>query len=247
MLTTKKNALMALILLMAVVLTYVVAWTRPQLCSLMLGTERQIAATPREDFRAERLAIEIGRGVVADQQVYDRLTTELSIIRTLEPAVDSVKYHPTDDGRTLLIKLNLLARALLHLGMYRQWDCLNAHYHAVSMDSASRGLFLLHLKGIYDMQRIADLYGRLSGVRFAEPNRFVTADTRNTLCVTAAHDTWHYVLYKNGVSDQLYYFVSTPVTSVKAVAHWRVPESSDAFETSKPDWVSKYWTAEACA
>lgn len=223
------------------------AWTRPRLCASMLGAPEDIALTPRADRRIEQLAIQVSKTITADSQTYDRLEADINAIRNLVPRLRELGYQPADDGKGVIVKLDLLARVLLRVGLYRQWDCLNEHYRLESIDRLSLpGSVLLSFKGTYDMQKVASIYNRLSGIERAEPNRLVTVGTSRTLCAAKRDGAWRYVFYEEIGARRLHYFSSASQGSVTAVDIWDIPESAEVADATRPSWVAQYWNAEAC-
>ena len=156
------------------------------------------------------------KGVTADQQIYSRLHSDIGAIRNLAPNLSGVQYHSADDGKGLIVKLKPLARVLLSF------------------------------KGMYDMPKVAHLYGMLSGVERAEPNLLVSTDMTWTLCATQVESTWHYVFYQKVGTGRLHHFASDRGGQVASLGVWDLPASSAEAESTQPTWVAQYWNQKAC-
>jgi hypothetical protein len=230
--------------LLVVLCYYAFVSASSRLCANLPGSPSDIASTPRGDRDVEQLAVRISDSVTANQKTYARLLKDITEIRNTKSTLREVRYQPGDDGSTLIVKMSGIARALLALGFYRKWDCLNAYYRVRSIDHRSlKGVVLLNFAGVYDLRRLAELYVQLPGIKRAEPNALILTDSRRNLCVTPDGESWHYVL-RDTVDRRLHYLVTTP-EDVLAIDTWLVPDSAREFE-SRPSWVEKYWNEIAC-
>src|SRR4051812_20947830 len=154
----------------------------------------QVAVTPRANVNLEQLALKFSDGVIADQDVYDRLVRDLGDIASSDPELADISYFPPDDGKSLLLVVEDETMASMTNGTYHDWDCLNDTYGEVSvrLSPGRQNLVELQLKGIYNLPELSRTYANLGGVLSASPA--VGGGGGSTICVTQQKDTWHYVL-----------------------------------------------------
>lgn len=209
------------------------------------GTAAEIAATPRSDENTELLALAVGDGVTADQAVYDRLVRDLAAIRSQEPAVASVRFFTSYDGRTLRLQARDAATAeAIRDGEYHEWDCLNEWYGLQSVDPppatppGSLGLSL-RLKGLYHLETVAADYAELDGIASAspayDPLPGAPAGTLPSLCVAIDGQTYRYFFdVAGGGPAETYYFTTDASGEVTFVGSVTL-----MLPTLPPDWYSQ--------
>jgi hypothetical protein len=169
------------------------------------GTAAEVAATPRADADAERLALVLGGGVTAWPWVYERVHEDLGSIRAQQPEVASVGFLPQIGTSSLTLWFQLDTDAQIQAGTYHAWDCLNQWYGA-SVKRASSGAVRLTLPGRYNMRRLLPEYAALPGLAIVDFDR---PDFGDSFCATVNGATFNYYVLLNA-SSTLYYFTSRP-------------------------------------
>jgi hypothetical protein len=170
------------------------------------------------------LALRLSTGIVADQDIYDRVVRDVTAIRTQSPDVAGIAYFPRQDGKSVELEPDAATFAAMQAGQYHAWDCLNQTYVLTNTAlNATKPPFAstveLTLKGIYDTSAVAAEYGKLTGVK-ASPGGSGVGDGP-TICVTRQAATWHYVFDQAGgdcpsgcTEHTFYHFTTTEDGSV---------------------------------
>src|SRR6185503_6473762 len=140
------------------------------------GNLADILASPRPDRGAEELALLLGTGVAADEQIYQRLHADLAAIRAADPLLASRDFRNIWwDSQSLVLALTTEAWQAINAGTYSEWNCLNAWYRGSKRmvgTLESNPWASLTFAGSLHPYRIAPDYAALQGVTFAEPNFF---------------------------------------------------------------------------
>lgn len=153
--------------------------------SSLVGTPEEIAQTPRAQYDIEIAALHLDNDLlVARQGTYDRILADVTAIRKTNSAIASTGMllpayislgYTYSSGHSLTLSIDRATYQEMQAGIYTDWDCLNNHYVLVGLDYtdvAGRpdynvpGVLAVdvHLKGVYNLDKIAALYGRLPGV-----------------------------------------------------------------------------------
>jgi len=221
-------------------------------CPPGLATATEIASTPRADFNLELLALKLSPGkVVADQAIYDRVVRDVGAIRALQPAIATVGFFPPNDGRTILLAMTREISEQMQRGDYHDWDCLNTTYGASTpfdFVSAFDSVFgvAIKLKGTYSIALLDLEYGRLPGVKSAEPG--VAGGDGPTICVTPGPTTWHYAFdaasgdCPGGCTEHHdWHFATEGDGTVTPLGSWNSQDGMPA-----PAWVAQYASRSVC-
>jgi hypothetical protein len=129
---------------------------------------------------------------------------------------------------------------LVKSGLYTEWDCLNRHFR-VSQIKLESDLAFLQFDGMYNLNRLGELYSGLEGVRFAEPNGHTYIERPASIFVMPDVDGWRYVLggaetcRTNDIECGFYYFIVSTDGIAKLVDAWR-PTPNPTPE-SEPHWL----------
>lgn len=203
-------------------------------CSSLIGVREELRLTPRADASIELLALSLSPGVTADQDIYQRLLRDLTLIKRMEPRLKNVHYRHRNDGKTLVLRFSDNASFLFARGKYPYWDCVNRHYRFESAQTISPGLVELRLGGIYDLEQLASLYARLPGVMHAQAQELNSIDDGATILVNREEDVWHYI-FRTPRSKAFYYFTTRSEQSPQQGGVWT------GRAATAPVWLKKYW------
>jgi len=167
-------------------------------CSSDLPDAEQLATTPRANTNLELLALKFSKGVVAEQEIYDRLVRDVALITAQNNSISEIAYFPPHDGKELLLIADARAFGEMQAGTYRAWDCLNDSYgvEAVSTNPGTLAFALLTLEGIYNLDLVSKQYAALPGIKSADPN--IGGGDGPTICVVREDSQWHYVFDRAG-------------------------------------------------
>jgi hypothetical protein len=203
------------------------------------GTAAEIAATPRADVAAERLALVLGGGFTAWPWLYDRLRTDMAAIRDQTPDLATIGFVPRFSESTLLLSFEPAVDAQILAGTYHAWDCLNQWYSARTERLDIISAIILILPGRYDMRRVLPDYAALPGIAQADisSNVFLVPYEAGTFCATVDGPTVHYYA-RPDLGMPVYYFTSQPGAAPLFRGRY-----SSATQEPAPLWVRD---AEAC-
>jgi len=219
-------------------------------CPPVRTTAEEISSTPREDTNLEQLAVRLSPGIVARQDIYDRLVKDVYAARAAVPDVATVKYWPLEDGRTLQFDVDVPTLEAMRDNRYNGWKCVNDAYGVESIDaqqlqsmppSLPHHPVLLKLKGIYALDRLATEYQAVLTTGSVKP--LGTTGDGPTICVTRKGELWHYVFSvargdcaAGCYATTAYYFTSkSPGGSPELQGKW---DSESG--TSAPTWWTDY-------
>ena len=171
------------------------------------------------------------------------MVADVKAIRAAEPALADVDYFAPNDGKTLLLTPNEVTFESIDPGDYSAWDCLNDFYGLESIEPNRATIgdshVLLTLKGLYNMNLVGEVYGKLPGIESVEANSF--GGDGPTICAQRSGSTIEYVVDRAGgdcpggcTTHDAHRFVSTAAGMIEAREVW----SPDMFETP-PDWFSR--------
>lgn len=214
----------------------------------VLGTPEEIAATPRDDVNLELLALYMGSGITASQQLYDRVRADVRLVRDLIPEVADVGFRPRDTGRELILELDAPTFAAVESGAYDGWDCLNDYYGFESSRVLSRNLryVVLRLKGIYDTTLLGRLYQALPGIVNAWPNSL--GGDSSTICGIADSSSAHHYFFVEAHGDCLAGCIYRDIRYLTARRPGVFPELQGRWSNEsgdpEPPWLGLYKQCE---
>jgi hypothetical protein len=217
-----------------------------------LATPEELASTPREDTNLEQLALRHSDGIVADQDVYDRVVRDITAIRDQAADIADIDYWPPNDGKSLLLVVDGSTWDAMQADSYTDWDCLLDGYPVTDIQYekyTSLDMFTvqIELRGIYRLDPIAAQFAGLTGVSSAEASMGIGDGP--TICLTQSDSVWHYVFDRAGgdcpagctTHAYAYFTVSSDGATIERVGAW-----SDGSSSPAPDWVTEYASREAC-
>jgi hypothetical protein len=204
-----------------------------------------MARTPRADANLESLALSLSEGITADDDNYTRLVRDIAAIRAVDPRMRTITYD-TPDNDELLVTPASSKQLLVKTGLYTEWDCLNRHFR-VNRIKVENDFAVLHFNGMYNLNRLGELYSGLEGVRYAEPDAHTYVERPASIYVMPEPDGWRYVFggaqtcRENDIECGFYYFVVSTGGIAKLVETWRpAPHNTPELE---PYWLKDAHTA----
>lgn len=214
-----------------------------------LATPEEIAVTPRDDEEAEGLAICLATGLVAFEEVYERLLTDLDAIRGAWPQLEEVEYRASPDLYDVWLRMELEVAEEVESGTYRDWDCIHSYFDAVRVNPVvpldDYAFVQVELEGRYDTDVLAEIYVGLRGVLEAEGARGPAGDSDGSnIGGLIDGGTYHYVFdYGDGdcPSGCVYHHYTYVVTETPGaptlIDTWdRGEGATDTGDA--PDWLS---------
>jgi hypothetical protein len=166
------------------------------------GNAADIAASPREDWIAEPVALFLDRTVAATQATYERVHADLAAIHTAHPELAggaSVYFAPftTND---FFLGVDAPTFAAMENGTYHAWDCLNAWYGVSGFkplpigDISDYVVPRLGYKVLYVPALLAD-YRALPGITSASVDGVLPPPLLPRMGVCAAHGAGDEIAY----------------------------------------------------
>jgi hypothetical protein len=210
-----------------------------------------VSQTPRADQNLELFALAHSDGIVADQDVYDRIVRDVTSMRELEPLVANIDYFARYGANTLRLQVSADTLNRMEHGDYSAWDCLNSTYRVTDIDFElftiiNRNDAILTFAGVYDYERLGALYAILPEILSSQPA--ILLGDGPTICLTTSPDTWHYVFDRAGgdcpagcTEHDYYHFASSSDGTVEQLESWHFD-----YEATAPSWVAQYASREAC-
>ncbi len=177
---------------------------KPPRCGLvpLLSTQALLRKSPRSDLDAERLALRLSEGLVADDDAYERIRGDLAAIRSVAKGKTVAKRswpHETTQGVTLKPKPEVLDA--LHAGTYRGLDCFNAWYGGRLLPTQPPIDFLfVQFDRWYFGEAIAQVYAQHPDIEWSGPGAFGGAGDDLRLCNENIGGTHRY-LFSHGSGD----------------------------------------------
>jgi hypothetical protein len=219
-------------------------------CGKDLATDAELALTPRVDTNLEQLAMLVSGRLVAGQEEYDRVVSDVSAIRDMRPDLREIGFRPTA-GQGLIVRGDEDTISGMEAGEYDAWDCLNERFRAKSMMFGTDIMGVpnrvrIEFDGIYRIDLLAERYARLPGIEDAA-EEYLVGDG-STICLTKGESEWHYVVDQGtgdcpaGCIDHDYsYFISTEDGAITPSGSWAERSGEPA-----PAWITDYVSDESC-
>ncbi len=178
-----------------------------------MGTYAEVHATPRPDERAEMGALELGGGLTARPEDYQRVRSDLAVIETKVPQLAGAFNHNFENAYELALILEVPYAYLVRQGIYHDWDCLNSWYGATARGYYHSGYAYVsvYFEGRFDLARLIDEYGELPGVISSGlPGHQYPPELPPSLqfCAKPQGDTFRY--FYSDLQGVAWYFTSTP-------------------------------------
>jgi hypothetical protein len=207
-------------------------------CPAPVGSLEELALTPRADPNLELLTFELEpNNVVASQATYDRLVSDVTAIRALRATLSDVAYLQHHDGRRIQLELRDAAGQAFVEGRYTAWACLNEAYEPRSVSMIGAWVSL-EFDGIYNLERIIELYQQLPGVTSGAWT--MGGLDGPTICVSREAERYEYVFHDTGEfcpepcpEHRAYHFASETSGQVTELATWDSTTGAPA-----PRWFS---------
>jgi hypothetical protein len=215
-------------------------------CPAAIGSAEEIALTPRADTNLELLALQLEpERITSDQATYERVVADIAAIRALAPELADIDYRPPHDGKTVNVWFDDITTQSIHDGDYSAWNCLNEFYGPATLTihefTITNDLMEIELKGIYDVDRLAQLYAQLPGAEGASSNGSIGGGP--TICAWRSGERYEYVIDRAGgdcpsgcTSHEAHHFASDPAGQVSALEVWQSPDSAPL---PAPEWYTR--------
>ncbi len=214
-------------------------------CSDYVGlvTPEEVAATPRDERDAEAIALCLTGGLIARQDVYDRVMADIDAIYAGDDSVVGMEVYHHYSGELMDFGVDDETFAQMKAGEYTAWDCANAYYGVERVTYLETLTFgTIEFKGYYNLGLLGEEYRALPGIVSTGPRTDYSDGPRIRGVIDGS--TYHYV-FDNRWGDCIdgcyygegrYYISSAPGTF----------ELIDAFEwgyepyTPPPDWFETH-------
>ena len=100
--------------------------------------------------------------------------------------------------------MNARKQLLFKWRLYTGWNCLNRHFRVNRITFQSGGYAVLEFNGRYNLDQLGELYSRLDGVRWAEPNLYAhLARAENSVSIYATPARMVGAMYSSGHAEQM--------------------------------------------
>jgi len=198
--------------------------------------------TPKEDEEAELMALCLSGELVAPDSLYEQISNDLRDIRdafgdTFQ-IIARIEFFPPWMAGQLMMSFEDSVVQQIRNGEYHAWDELNQEYQVVDIDTGLIdfiGLVVLTFNGRLHPWRLAELYEKLPGVRYASPN-FIYGDRPNVYARETGGGLSY--LFRNGWGDcpagciynEYWYFIFAG-NQPAFVGYWSPHQQSEP-----PDW-----------
>jgi hypothetical protein len=200
----------------------------------------------RENEEAELIALCLSGNISAPDTLYNRLLEDLTNIRSsygdMFTQVNAIRFRAPWVPSCIIIGFEPGTSQLVANRQYNAWDKLNEQYQVTEIDLSSikYDWVLLRFKGRLHPRRLSELYSKLSGVRYAEPN-FIIGDSSNIYPRQTTISGLTY-LFRNGwgdcfsgcISNEYWYFVAHELSETIFIGYWNPQQDS-----KEPDWWSE--------
>jgi hypothetical protein len=181
------------------------------------GSDAELARTPRADTGLEHMALIMGGGFTARQNVYDRVVADIAAIQAQQPALTEFSFEGFYAPDAVVLKVDAATAAQIRAGTYRGWDCLNERYSGIDNGiSAISPVVDVRFSGIYDILQIAQDYQTLPGVvdAWRDLRGMLPEDPLMRICGAVTGTTYHYYFANRTAFGTpplgTYYFTSEP-------------------------------------
>lgn len=197
------------------------------------------SGTPRSNEAAEILALEAGGELVAPLELHQRVTHELSVLRTYWPGQAHGYVVGCGVDSDLLVFMTDAGKQQVADGQYTAWDDYNDHLGLSGRVQKSYG-YKLTFSGLYNLATLRQEYGLLPEVRAVDSNGWVGGSV--DACLERfgdAADTHVYIFWQGsgdcqaGCINSLYYGFATDQSG--AMEYLGGYNGSG----SQPDWFAK--------
>ena len=169
----------------------------------MLGTQTEITQSPRADRAAERLALRTVDSLVAPEERYQRILSDLNAIRASIPSLSDADVFSSFGTRAVFLELTPEVTKAVAKGTYRGFDCLHAWYGAARVKAlTSVDRVIVYFRALYHPKRIRAAYGAHPDVLGTESNRAFGGGDDILLC-SASFGGAHRYIFQRGWGDCL--------------------------------------------
>ena len=189
---------------------------------------------------AQTIALCLSGELVAPESLSNRVCIDLAVIRSAFgdefKMIRGINFFPPWIEDCFILGFDDTTAKEVAEGEYHAWDQLNTQYQIWRIDTTNfYNHARLHFKGRLHPQRLAELYGVLPGVIYAEPIRF-DGDFPNVYARQTSHGMTYLFCYAEGdceagcIYNEYWYFTFEGDRPV-FVGHW-IPSPN----MQPPDW-----------
>ncbi len=217
---------------------------------LALADESDLALTPRANFDAEYLAMEASGEMVAPQQLYERVVTELAMIREQNSEVNgeencdltalncpiTVRTDWSSD-EPLVVGFDEEGQTKIESDTYTDWNELNQFFRMNPIQTILNSSFvILGSDAVVNIEKLSQEYAKLSHITSADPN-YLAGDS-NDICLSIEGEVHSYIFNEgfgdcpSGCISETYYGFSIDADgNLTQLGTWSNSESSE-----EPEW-----------
>lgn len=162
----------------------------PQPCGH--GNAADLAASPRADDDAEKLALTLDGGVAATTATYDRVRADLAAIVAGAPGLGNHSFLERYDTQSLIVALDTDTS---HFPGGPDWECLNRWYGVTSIRPLFANYKVLEFRPRLNVAPVADDYRAVPGITYVELNGLIRIGEFPYLDLCALHGSGNALVY----------------------------------------------------
>lgn len=131
----------------------------------------EISLTPRSDLEAEGLALRCSEGWVADEAIYQQVSTDLAAIREADPRMVDIRDYFVDPPMRAIMLLadDPETAQKLVAGNNEEFACLLDKLGGEASGSSDNSRFTVEFSGVYELNGVAWLFSDVPGVAHSSP------------------------------------------------------------------------------
>ena len=216
---------------------------------------QEISLTPRSDLEIEALALQCSEGWVADQAVYDRLSSDLRAIRQADANMAAIKdYRASPHLKEIIVSAtNSETRGKIVAGNVRGFQCVLDALggEAEAWDVLDGTYAFVRFDGLFDNQGLIELFESIPEVASAEPNALggdgdsiaydIRSTTRRYLFDDAGGDC------PAGCTTHHYFLWSVDASGPALLAEWGNNDDGTEFGTAPANFSFEDFECRRCA
>lgn len=201
--------------------------------------------TAEDIMEAKVIALCLSEDITAPDGLCHRVLKDLADIRSScgdnFTQINTIRFRAPWVPSCIIIGFESGISRLVANGQYNAWDELNKQYQVseINLRSIEYNWVVLSFKGQLHPRRLSELYAKLPGVKYAEPNGKI--GDGSTIYPSSQTMSGLTYLFKNGegdcpagcTSNEYWYFVAYESREAIFIGYWN-PQK----DPKKPDWWS---------